>query len=114
VKINPILVAVFIASLVVWALVSASAGGREAWDSGAYWSVGLPAVYLAGGLAAYVSRVNAWRIGLWSGLGQFAGLLLTASGLSLWPLGMMLLAVLSLPVVAAAALTRLLKARFST
>jgi hypothetical protein len=114
VKVNPILAGVFLVSLIVWLLVSAAAGGREAWDTSAYWSVGLPVIYLVGGLAAYVGRATTWSIALWSGLGQFAGLLLTASGFSLWPLGMMMLAVLTLPVLATAAVARWLRVRFST
>ncbi len=112
-KLDVILAAVFVASLITWLAISMAAGGGEAWDKEAYWSVGLPVIYVLGGLAAFVSRASAWKIALWSGLGQLAGLLLTASGLSLWPLGLMVMAVLSLPVLAAATVIRLLQTRLS-
>lgn len=111
-KIDPLLAAAFTASLVVWLLVSAAAGGREAWDSGVYWAVGLPVIYALGGVAGLLGRVNVWRFALWSGIGQFAGLVLTAPGdLSLWPLGMVMMGVLSLPVAGVARLGRILKDR---
>jgi hypothetical protein len=112
-KLNLVLVVLFLASLMVWLLISAAVGGGEAWDAAAYWSVGLPAVYLAGGVAACLTAVSVWKLALWSGLGQFAGLLLTASGLSLWPLGLVLLGVLSLPVAAVAGAARWLRGAVS-
>lgn len=108
-RLNLALAVLFLASLMVWLLVSVARGGGEAWDAPAYWSVGLPAIYLAGGVAACLTRASVWNLALWSGLGQFVGLLLTASGLSLWPLGLVLLGVLSLPVAGVAAATRWLR-----
>tara|TARA_Y100001933_G_scaffold35263_2_gene30287 strand:+ start:987 stop:1328 length:342 start_codon:yes stop_codon:yes gene_type:complete len=106
VKLDLILTATCLVSLAAWLGVSMTGGGGEAWDKGAYWSVALPGLYLAGGVAALLTRASVWLIALWSGIGQLAGLLMTAAGLSLWPLGMILLAVLSLPVAGAAAVTR--------
>lgn len=105
-KLDLILAATCFVSLGTWLGISMSGGGGEAWDKGAYWSLALPGLYLAGGIAALLTRASVWLIALWSGIGQLAGLLMTAAGLSLWPLGMILLAVLSLPVAAIAAVTR--------
>jgi hypothetical protein len=110
-KINPLLATLSAASLAVWLLVSAAAGGGEAWDAGAYWSIGLPVIYALGGAAGYVSRLDVSRLALWSGAGQFVGLFLTAADMSLWPLGLVMLGVLSLPVAGAARLARLLRDR---
>jgi hypothetical protein len=112
-KLNLVLVVLFVASLMVWLLVSVAGGGGEAWDKAAYWSVGLPALYLAGGVGACLTKVSAWKLALWSGLGQFTGLLLTASGLSMWPIGLLLLALLSLPVLAVAQAARWLRGAVS-
>ncbi len=105
-KLDLILAALCFLSLAAWLGLSLSSGGGEAWDKSAYWSVVLPGLYLAGGIAALLTRASVWLIALWSGVGQLAGLLMTAAGLSLWPLGMILLALLSLPVAAAAAVAR--------
>ncbi len=112
-KINLSLIAIFLVSLIVWLALSAESGGGEAWDGGSYWSIGLPVIYLAGGLVGYAGRVSAWKLGLASAFGQFAGLLITASGWSLWPLGLIMLAVLSLPTAVCAALGQFLRARLS-
>lgn len=114
-KIDPFLAVAFTASLVVWLVVSAATGGREAWDAGIYWSVGLPVIYAVGGIAGLFSRVNVWRLTLWSGIGQFAGLVLTAPGdMSLWPLGMLMMAVLSLPVAGLVHVGRVVRKRLFT
>jgi len=105
------LVIAFVLPLLVWLGISAAGSGSEAWDSGGYWSVGLPAIYLSASVAALLTARNVWQITLWSGVGQFAGLITTAAGLSLWPLGLMLIAVLSLPVAAVAAVTRWIRRR---
>ncbi len=103
--------AMFVASLIIWLAVSAASGGGEAWDGGTYWSLGLPAVYVTAAVLGWLGRGSVWSLGLWCVLGQFAGLLLTASGWSLWPLGLLMLAVLSLPAIAAAAIARFLRNR---
>lgn len=110
-KIDPGLIAAFALPLLAWLGIAAAGGGGEAWDHPAYWTVGLPAIYLAGSVAALLTARNVWQITLWSGLGQFAGLITTAAGLSLWPLGLMLIAVLSLPVAGVAAATRWIRRR---
>lgn len=112
-KLDLILAATCFVSLATWLGISMSGGGGEAWDKGAYWSLALPGLYLAGGIAALLTRASVWLIALWSGIGQLAGLLMTAAGLSLWPLGMILLAVLSLPVAAIAAVTRWVQRQLS-
>ncbi|HEX7035378.1 MAG TPA: hypothetical protein VF210_06360 [Pseudomonadales bacterium] len=114
-KIDPLCAAAFTASLVVWLLVSAADGGGEAWDSGVYWSVGLPIIYGLGAVFGLVSTVNVWRLALWSGIGQFTGLVLTAPGEpTLWPLGLVMMGVLSLPVAGLAQLGRALRNRLVT
>jgi hypothetical protein len=110
-KIDLGLITAFALPVFVWLGISAAGNGGEAWDSAGYWSVGLPAIYLAGSVAALLTARNVWQITLWSGLGQFAGLITTAAGLSLWPLGLMLIAVLSLPVAGVAAATRWIRRR---
>lgn len=112
-KLDMTLAAAFALALAVWLAVSALGGGGEAWDKDAYWSVGLPVLYLTAAALAWISSASPWKLWLWSGLGQFAGLLATASGWSLWPLGLLMLAVLSLPVPVAALASRAMRRRFS-
>lgn len=113
-KFDLTLAATFALSLLVWIAVSAAAGGGEAWDKSAYWSVGLPVIYLGAAALAWLGPATTWKLWLGSLLGQFVGLLLTASSWSLWPLGLIMLAVLSVPVPVAALVVRSLRRRFSS
>lgn len=94
--------------LVVWSGLSAWEGMdahaaefrlREAWDTGAYFYLGVPLMALAVGLAAYHAPRRAWRWPLWLVGGHQAGVLLVGlgmqSGLSLFILTLALAIVLA-------------------
>lgn len=76
---------------------------REAWDVELYWLVGLPLCYLVAGMLGYVRPYRVWR---WPAAMMatqgLCMLLFASSGLSLLPLGLILLAVLALPGILAA------------
>lgn len=110
-KNGTILAGMFTLSLLVWITVSVTGGG-EAWDRPGYWSAGLPAIYLGALAAGWVGPPMALRLGIASALGQFVGLLAAAADWSLWPLGMIMLIMLSVPVPLAASLGGVLRARF--
>ena len=96
--------AIAIASgIIVWVLVAALGGRREAWDSGLYW-LSLPAIYaVSGGLGYHVPR-KAWRWGVLPFAAQFAWMLATQPLGALAVLGLVYMAVLSVPGVGAAVL----------
>jgi hypothetical protein len=85
---------------VCWALASVS-GENEAWDTAGFWTIGLPALILAAGVAGYLvpARYPLWGIALVAGLD--AQLLIGAGELgSLWPVGLLLSLLLGLLCVA--------------
>jgi hypothetical protein len=102
--------------LSVWGGIGADAGFRlrEAWDTAAYFYVGLPAMALAVAIAAFHMPSRAWRWPLWVVGGHQAGVLLVGtgmqSGLSLIILTMLLAiiltAVLAVPAFVASMLAR--------
>lgn len=98
--------------MVLWLAVTLAAGVREAWDTGAYWSVAYPAALGACAVLGYLFPQRPWRWAVVLFLAQFAAMILRNGELgSLWPLGLALFAVLSLPGMLAARLGSRLKAR---
>lgn len=87
----------------LWWIGGALAQRREPWDSGAYWAVAYP---LAVAWSAWLGWRFPQRPRLWALLvfgGQFAAMVVRNGELGgLWPLGLGLFAVLSLPAMAAA------------
>jgi hypothetical protein len=87
---------------------------REAWDTAAYFYVGLPAMALAVAIAAFHMPRRSWRWPLWVVGGHQAGVLLVGigmqSGLSLIILTMLLAviltAVLAVPALVGSVLAR--------
>jgi hypothetical protein len=102
--------------LSVWGGIGADAGFRlrEAWDTAAYFYVGLPAMAIAVAIAAFHMPGRAWRWPLWVVGGHQAGVLLVGigmqSGLSLIILAMLLAiiltVVLAVPAFVASMLAR--------
>jgi hypothetical protein len=84
--------------------IHALTGRREAWDSGEYWTIGLPLVAVAAAVIGYFSSLNAWR---WTALivpGQVLAMIVRSgdAGFGLWPLMVVLSSVLSAPFLLAA------------
>jgi hypothetical protein len=101
--------------LALWTVAATLAGGREPWDTGAFWTVYWPvAIALSFTLGTLFPR-RAW---LWSFVVMammMPVMLWNGSGLSLLPLGMALMAVLAIPgslAGRAGARLRLRRARF--
>jgi hypothetical protein len=89
---SPVGLAVFTATLgfVMWAALSLIGGLaldepafrlREAWDTSAYFYVGIPVMALAVGLAAFMQPERAWRWPLWLVAGHQTGVLLVGLGM---------------------------------
>ena len=87
-------------------------GRREAWDSGIYWAVFYPISIVACGVLGYSFPERAWRWAPALFLGQCVAMLLRNGELgNLFPLGLILFGILSLPGVAVAKLGAKLKGR---
>jgi hypothetical protein len=50
--------------VLVWSFVSATSGRREAWDSGLYFSVGMPIVCVISAALGYFEPSRPWRWGV--------------------------------------------------
>jgi hypothetical protein len=77
-------------------------GRNEAWDSPVFWTTGLPAALVASFGIGLLAKGRAWLATLAVAPGQVAAMTIRAGEVgSLWPLAIVLSAVLSTPFVAA-------------
>jgi hypothetical protein len=88
----------------IWALIAAASGRNEAWDSGAYFSIGIPAVCLLSFVLGFAAPERSWQWGVWPMVGQLGWAVLSEGGGNLLPLGVVLFGVLSIPGIVAARL----------
>ncbi|BAV32771.1 hypothetical protein SCL_0449 [Sulfuricaulis limicola] len=88
--------------VLTWVLVSVISGRVEAWDSGLYFSVGMPVVCIVALVLGFLEPRRAWRWGVVPLLAQFLWMLLTQGPGNLLPLGIVVFVVLSLPSIVAA------------
>lgn len=86
----------------VWIVVSALSGRKEAWDSSAYFSFGLPVVCAVAMALAFFAPRRSWRWGVVPVAAQFFWMLMTQGPGNLLPLGIVVFGVLSLPSIIAA------------
>ena len=86
----------------IWAVIVAVTGKREAWDSSLYFSVGVPAVCVLAATLGFVEPRKVWRWGVAPLAGQFVCMLLMVGPGSLLPLGLIVFGVLSIPPAIAA------------
>lgn len=93
------------AGAALWLLAHLLTGRREAWDSTWYWIVFYPAAIVAAAAIGHRFPQRPWRWALLVFLGQFlAQRAIDREFGSLWPLGLVLFAVMSLPAVLVATL----------
>lgn len=75
---------------------------RELVDLGTYWVLALPVCYLVAGVLGYMGPVRTWRwIVTMLAIHALYTLLSAGSGLSLWPLALVMYLVLALPGILA-------------
>jgi len=69
---------------------------KQAWDTGLYWSIGVPVMALAAGIAGYLCPPRTWSYGF----SVIAGSVATMVGLTglgnLWPIGLVFATALAL------------------
>jgi len=89
-----------VTGFVLWLAASVLTGRREAWDSSLYWAFFYPMALFACGVLAFFHprRAATWAFVLFAF--QFVAMCVRNAEIgSLWPLGLILFAVLALPGV---------------
>jgi hypothetical protein len=86
----------------IWIIIALASGRREAWDSGLYFSMGLPTVCLISMAFGFFEPNRTWRWGVLPLAGQFVWMVLSQGPGNLLPLGMIVFGVLSVPAIIAA------------
>ena len=92
----------FAGGLVTCLAVTLISGRKEAWDSSLYFVAGIPVMCAIAFAVAYAFPTKAWRWAVAIALGQSIAMALGGGSLSLWPLAVVGMAVLSLPQLVAA------------
>lgn len=90
------------AGIAGWILAMKLGHRREAWDSPLYWSVAMPMMWVTTAVLAWIGPRRAWRWAVIPFAAQFTWMIATQGAGGLWPLGLALFAILSLPSLAIA------------
>ncbi len=77
--------------------IAQATGRREAWDAGEYFSLGIPLMCAIVFALAWHRPQRPWRWTLAMAAGQAAALALGGGSLSLWPLAVIAMTVVSVP-----------------
>lgn len=86
-------------------------GKKEAWDSGVYFSVGIPIMCAAIFAISYFFPIRAWRWTLSMAVGQSLAIASGAGSLNLWPLSIVAMTIVSTPQFVTGFVASLLGAR---
>lgn len=100
------------AGVALWIGASVISGRREAWDATIYWTAAYPFAIIMSGLLGFVFPQRPWRWPIALFLFQFVGMVIRAGEPSgLWPLGLSMFIVLSIPGILFAGLAAWLRGR---
>jgi hypothetical protein len=98
-----------LAGLVLWGITAAVTGKREPWDADIYWTVSYPLAVIGSAVLGFLFPERPWRWAAMLMLMQFVVMIAMGSGLGLWPLGLIVLAVLAAPAALAGVLAARLR-----
>jgi hypothetical protein len=90
-------VAAALAGLITCMAIALATGRREAWDAGAYYSIGIPVMVGLIFIIAWIFPERAWRWTLAMAVGQSLSAFLQGSSLNLFPLAIVFMTVVSVP-----------------
>jgi len=93
-----------VASLALWTATATLSGKREPWDAGFYWTAAYPLAVLLSAVLGYFFPRGPWRWAVIVMVMQLGVMWAAGSDFSLLPLGLALVAVLSLPAIGLATL----------
>jgi hypothetical protein len=92
-----------VAGVALWWVATLLTSKREPWDAAVYWVLAYPLAVLTCTLLGYKYPERSWRWPLVLFEAQFIAMCVRSGELgSLWPMGMLLFAVLSVPGIVAA------------
>ena len=98
-----------VAGLALWAMTAGVTGKREPWDANTYWTVSYPLAIFGSAVLGFLFPQRAWRWAATLMLMQFVVMITMGSGLGLWPLGLIVLAILTAPAALAGVLAARLR-----
>lgn len=98
-----------VGGVVLWTATSMVTGKREPWDSSVYWSISYPLAVLGSAVLAFLFPQRPWRWAAMVMLMQFVVMIAMGSDLGLLPLGLIVMAVLTVPPAAAGLLAARLR-----
>ncbi|MDP1673993.1 MAG: hypothetical protein Q8L65_12900 [Burkholderiales bacterium] len=91
--------------------IAQATGRREAWDATEYFSIGIPLMFVIVFVLAWHWPRRAWRWALAMAVGQAAALAVCGNSLSLWPLAIIAMTVVSVPQFVAGLIAARLSSR---
>lgn len=83
---------------IVCLAISVITGRKEAWDHSSYFSIGLPLMCFAIFYISFKFPVKSWRWAFSLAVGQSVAILMGGNSLSLWPLSIFFMSIISLPM----------------
>ena len=86
-----------LSGLVICLAIAKATGRNEAWDSGVYFSVGIPLMCVLIFAISYFFPARAWRWTLSMAVGQSVAIASGGGSLSLWPLSIIAMLLCSFP-----------------
>lgn len=102
-----------LAGLAVCLAITFATGRKEAWDSEVYFSVGIPVLCATIFAIGYRFPERPWRWTMSMAAGQTVAMLSAGNSLSLWPLSVVAMTILSVPQFIAGSLASQLATRRS-
>jgi hypothetical protein len=86
-----------LAGLVICLVITIATGRREAWDTPVYFVVGIPLMCMAIFAISYLFPIRAWRWTFSMAVGQSLAIASGGGDLSLWPLSIIAIMIVSVP-----------------
>ena len=94
----------------IWSGVGWWSGRVEAWDTSVYWKIGIPIMVIAIFFVAIVWPNKPWRWGVTAAVAQtVVGLVQAFPDINLWPLSLIAIGFISLPLIVSAYLGSIVK-----
>jgi hypothetical protein len=93
-----------VAGAAVWIVLSKISHHREAWDSELYFIYGIPVICLVAAVLAYFEPNRPWRWAVTPFAAQAFWMFLTQGLGNMFPLGLIVFAIISIPALLAASL----------